>query len=215
MSTSEHAACVGFRSWTNDRHPILGLFLIAAVVHRWPGDRRLAACRRRSLLPCRLPLNLQLDLKRPYSQIPPLQVLWRTRKIDTHISPCLTRRCACAMAYELVFFLREQRAEKGRTGRGRHRIDDPLAHAECACSPRVLGEAQMKTPNREQLGVLDWWSTLDACPLSWADEASTNPPLHRLSPSCLVMRRSFGRRITGLREPWFIVWFIDGTIENK
>jgi hypothetical protein len=58
-------------------------------------------------------------------------------------------------------------------------------------------------------------STLDACPLSWADEASTNPPLHRLSPSCLVMRRSFGRRITGLREHWFIVWFIDGTLGNK
>ena len=80
-------------------------------------ERQQPACRRRSLLLGRLPLNLQLDLKRPYSHIPPLQAPWRTRKIDTRISPCHTRRCACAVAKELASLCREQRAEKSRTGR--------------------------------------------------------------------------------------------------
>ncbi len=35
--------------------------------------------------------------------------------------------------------------------------DHSVAHAQCACSPRVMGEAQMKTPNREGLGVCVWW----------------------------------------------------------
>lgn len=32
-----------------------------------------------------------------------------------------------------------------------------VAHAECAGTPRVMREAQMKTPNREQLGAEFWW----------------------------------------------------------
>ena len=32
-----------------------------------------------------------------------------------------------------------------------------VAHAECAGIPRVMREAQMKTPNREQLGAEFWW----------------------------------------------------------
>ena len=32
-----------------------------------------------------------------------------------------------------------------------------VAHAECAGTPRVMREAQMKTPNRDQLGAEFWW----------------------------------------------------------
>ena len=35
-----------------------------------------------------------------------------------------------------------------------------VAHAECAGTPRVMREAQMKTPNREQLGAEFWWCSL-------------------------------------------------------
>jgi len=53
----------------------------------------------------------------PDSHITPLQVPWRTQKIDTRISPCRTTYCACAVAKELASLCREQRAEKSRTGR--------------------------------------------------------------------------------------------------
>jgi hypothetical protein len=32
-----------------------------------------------------------------------------------------------------------------------------VAHAECAGTPRVMREAQTKTPNRERLGAELWW----------------------------------------------------------
>ena len=38
-----------------------------------------------------------------------------------------------------------------------------VAHAECAGTPRVMREAQMKTPNREQLGAEFWWWSLSLC----------------------------------------------------
>ena len=43
-----------------------------------------------------------------------------------------------------------------------------VAHAECAGTPRVMREAQMKTPNREQLGAEFWWT----------EGGSNSRPLH-------------------------------------
>ena len=37
-----------------------------------------------------------------------------------------------------------------------------VAHAECAGTPRVMREAQMKTPNREQLGAEFWWPVAES-----------------------------------------------------
>jgi hypothetical protein len=54
-------------------------------------------------------------------------------------------------------FTREQRAEKERTGRNGGTRWRVLAHAECAYSPRVLGESRNEKANLRTGWPKSWW----------------------------------------------------------